>query len=847
MLAPAWPITKRSTSDPVSTCGHGTIDVRTRRRLNHMANLSQRFWRALLLATCIAFWGVGVQANAPVYHIDLSAPSTICDGQATAITATVTADGEPLDRDQVLFSVLSGSGTFDPEYRDTDVDGEASTTFTPGSGAGVLIRAICHTSCTVYIQLCQTPAAATIVSPVGQTSDLTPLVTWTATGYDRYQVQVVNVDDSQDAWDSGEVVGTESSIQVPNDLEIGATYSVKVKVGKVSCWADWSQEATFIVDTTAPTCTVTGPDSPTNQSPINFTITFSESVKELTVSDITVTGGSKGPLDGSGTTYTLPVTPSSQGAVTCQVPADSAQDAATNGNTVSNNLSITYDSAPPDDFTLSADPPSSLSNWVNTDVTVSFSTSDATSGMGHYEVSTDGTNYSSAGVVWPNIDFDDQLDSANKGASSLVDYVDGYWGDAADFGAADKYVHYAAVRFPAQGTIGFWMMGSYDAGRGNNTILDTIGTSTPTNGDLRVMLTSGNLIQLQLYSDGWQSGASTSQISPTNWTHVAMSYGNSGLKVFVSGSQEGPTGSAVARTGTDDVYVGDHQGDASSNAFNGSIDCIRVSGVQSDANIVTPPTSYTMSYVMTEEEEQTVYVKAIDKVGNERIEDIQTYIDKTDPTFTISQVNPATAKNNGNPVTTTFSSENLPTDPTVQVNGHGATRTGKSVDPENDNLATYTYTYSVQGSDPDGDATITFSGTDRAANSNTGSNTTALDIWAVQWSGAPLVDATGTVKLGWNYSHTFCKLDAEYSINGGASWSRHNLFDVTPANQSDYRFWSMGTGTRRFQVRIYETPSSSFVAGVTDDVVVPGSAPLPEYPYTDYLSNQRGQTYVPTY
>ena len=97
-------------------------------------------------------------------------------------------------------------------------------------------------------------------------------------------------------------------------------------------------------DTTPPTVTVTPNGTVTNSSPLNFVITFSESVTGLTAAEINVTNGTKGTLTGSGTTYTLPVTPSGQGAVLCQVTAGAAQDGAGNGNTISNNASVTFDS-----------------------------------------------------------------------------------------------------------------------------------------------------------------------------------------------------------------------------------------------------------------------------------------------------------------------------------------------------------------------------------------------------------------------------------------------------------------------------------------------------------------------
>ncbi|MFA5659055.1 MAG: Ig-like domain-containing protein, partial [Oscillospiraceae bacterium] len=65
-----------------------------------------------------------------------------------------------------------------------------------------------------------------------------------------------------------------------------------------------------IVDTTAPTVSITSSASNlTNTSPIPVTITFSETVTDFTAEDITVTNGSKGTLSGSGSTYSINITP----------------------------------------------------------------------------------------------------------------------------------------------------------------------------------------------------------------------------------------------------------------------------------------------------------------------------------------------------------------------------------------------------------------------------------------------------------------------------------------------------------------------------------------------------------
>lgn len=118
-------------------------------------------------------------------------------------------------------------------------------------------------------------------------------------------------------------------------------------------------------DNDPPTCTVTAPPGLTNVSPINFTITFSEPVTGLTAAKVTVTGGAKGALTGSGANYTLPVTPSGNGEVRCFVPAGSAQDGAGNNNLASNTASVIYDGTRPsvtvNQAAVQADPTSSQS------------------------------------------------------------------------------------------------------------------------------------------------------------------------------------------------------------------------------------------------------------------------------------------------------------------------------------------------------------------------------------------------------------------------------------------------------------------------------------------------------
>ena len=76
-------------------------------------------------------------------------------------------------------------------------------------------------------------------------------------------------------------------------------------------------------------------------------LTFTESVTGLELSDLTVGNGTASDLSGSGASYTVTVTPASDGAVSVGLPAASATDEAGNGNTVSNTLTIEADLTAP--------------------------------------------------------------------------------------------------------------------------------------------------------------------------------------------------------------------------------------------------------------------------------------------------------------------------------------------------------------------------------------------------------------------------------------------------------------------------------------------------------------------
>ena len=119
-------------------------------------------------------------------------------------------------------------------------------------------------------------------------------------------------------------------------VTIGSTYTYQVAayVGGGAAARSAVEEVTVIsTDSTAPTIEsiASGTTHPT-KDPFTVTITFTESVTDLMADEITVTNGTGSNFSGSGSTYTLRVTPNAdfEGNVTVSVAANAAKDSAQN-------------------------------------------------------------------------------------------------------------------------------------------------------------------------------------------------------------------------------------------------------------------------------------------------------------------------------------------------------------------------------------------------------------------------------------------------------------------------------------------------------------------------------------
>ena len=113
-------------------------------------------------------------------------------------------------------------------------------------------------------------------------------------------------------------------------------------------------DVTFDVDNTKPTVTITDvPDE--SDGPFTAVFTFSEAVNDFTVDDIAVVNGTAAAFTATDAmTWTARIAPDADGAVTVNVAADVATDAAGNGNTAATQASSTY-TAPTLSLTVSSD------------------------------------------------------------------------------------------------------------------------------------------------------------------------------------------------------------------------------------------------------------------------------------------------------------------------------------------------------------------------------------------------------------------------------------------------------------------------------------------------------------
>jgi gliding motility-associated-like protein len=141
----------------------------------------------------------------------------------------------------------------------------------------------------------------------------------------------------------------------------------------------------IFVNTTIPTVTLSAPT--VLNGPWTMTITFSEAVTGLTISDLSTTNAGLSALSTSDNiTYTVNVTPLANGTVTLSLPANVAQNIGGNGNSASNTINYTYDGTAPSITSVNVPANGTYSTGEALSFTVNFNENVAVTGTPSFPV-----------------------------------------------------------------------------------------------------------------------------------------------------------------------------------------------------------------------------------------------------------------------------------------------------------------------------------------------------------------------------------------------------------------------------------------------------------------------------
>lgn len=186
---------------------------------------------------------------------------------------------------------------------------------------------------------------ANMALKAGETSLVTITFSEKVAGFSNADVTVengtlstLNSTDEGKAW-TGTFTPTVNTEDATNLIKVSAAYTDLA--GNAGSAKD---SANYVVDTKAPTLTITDnkPDLATGD--ITFTFEFSEDVFGFSVDDIEVGAGTKGSLAGSGKSYSMVVTAPDTGGgnITVNVAADKVIDLAGNNNVAADQYSQDY-------------------------------------------------------------------------------------------------------------------------------------------------------------------------------------------------------------------------------------------------------------------------------------------------------------------------------------------------------------------------------------------------------------------------------------------------------------------------------------------------------------------------
>ncbi|HEX7085876.1 MAG TPA: Ig-like domain-containing protein [Vicinamibacterales bacterium] len=397
--------------------------------------------------TVIASIGAGV-AQDSAGNLNEAAPSAaIVTYDITPPTVTVnqaSGQGDPTNTSPIIFAVEFSEPVSGFESSDVLVSGtaEATTVQVSGSGTsyevkvsgmttdGTVVVTIpagaatdaagngnsASTSTDNEVTYDTTPPEVTVNQAVGQADPTnSPPIRFTVvfsepvSDFTSADVAVSGTAGATTATVTGS--GTTYTVEV-SGMTTDGTVVVTVPAGVAKDAAGNSNNASTSTDNevtydiTPPEVTVNqavGQADPTNASPINFTVVFSEPVSDFTSADVTLSGtagATTAVVTGSGTTYNVAVSGmTTDGTVVVTVPAGVATDAAGNANNASTSTDneVTYDITPPEVTVNQADGQADPTNQSPINFTVVFS--EPVSGFDSSDVTISGTAGATTAVV----------------------------------------------------------------------------------------------------------------------------------------------------------------------------------------------------------------------------------------------------------------------------------------------------------------------------------------------------------------------------------------------------------------------------------------------------------------
>jgi hypothetical protein len=286
----------------------------------------------------------------PTLTLSSAAGSTI--NTAFTVTATFSESVTGFDASDVTVgngtvSSLSGSGTTytftvtptaaGPVTVDVVANGAADSAGNGNTAPTQLARTFAPSAPTVTL-------ATTATSPLNGSFTVTAVYSEPVTGFDTTDVSVGNGNASSFS-------GSGASYSFTVTPAADGTVTVDVAANAASdTGGNGNTAATQLArtaDLTAPLAALTTSATSPVDGAFTVTATFSESVTDFALDDLTIGNGSASALTGSGSTYTFIVTPAADGNVTVDVPAGGAHDAAGNGNSAATRLQMANDSTPP--------------------------------------------------------------------------------------------------------------------------------------------------------------------------------------------------------------------------------------------------------------------------------------------------------------------------------------------------------------------------------------------------------------------------------------------------------------------------------------------------------------------